>query len=434
MTVIKQYKMNYFDAGENSNKVWIGSAHDNGLFEAQYGRVREGANLAVSKKQLSSSAAAVAYLESKRGEKLRKGYEDTSVLGGAETEIVITNNRPQELSRLAVEQILGDGALCATTADLIKYLAEVNIHQITHSTSIKYNAATGAFSTPLGVLTPEAVAKARQLLTSIESENSNGLTSGARHKLICDYFRLVPADFGARIPPSSQLLDTADKISAQGSILDALDAALTTSSPDLKSDKIFKCKLSIVPHTTDEGRAVFRRIKKQYESSKNGFHNTSSLKLVRVYEVEIEDMKQNFDLAAAKIGNVRADLWHGTKASNLLSILKSGLMIPKSSASHCTGRMFGDGIYTSVQSTKALNYATDFWNGSGARNQRTFMFLTECALGKMNEPKNRTGSFPRKGFDSTWVEAGTCGVMNHEAIVYDTSQINLKYLCEFGAV
>jgi poly [ADP-ribose] polymerase 2/3/4 len=125
-------------------------------------------------------------------------------------------------------------------------------------------------------------------------------------------------------------------------------------------------------------------------------------------------------------------LWHGTRSSNLLSILKNGLMIPKANAAHCTGRMFGDGIYTSLQSTKALNYATDFWNKSGSANQRTFMFLCEVALGKMYEPTSRAVSFPKTGTNSTWVDAGKCGVMNHECIVYDTAQINLKYLCEFG--
>ncbi len=145
-------------------------------------------------------------------------------------------------------------------------------------------------------------------------------------------------------------------------------------------------------------------------------------------------MKANFDKIAQTIGNVRADLWHGTKSSNLLSILKNGLMIPKASAGHCTGRMFGDGIYTSLQSTKALNYATDFWNKSGKSNQRTFMFLCEVALGKTYNPKRSGESLPKAGTNSSWVEAGTAGVMNHESIVYDLAQINLKYLCEFGDV
>ena len=424
--------MNYFDPAENSNKVWIGLVFDDGMFEARFGRVREGANLASKQKRFSSEAFAIVELERKHNEKLRKGYRDTSVLSGAESEIVISNHKPAELGKIAVEQICGDAA-DQTTSDLIKYLAEVNIHQITHSTSIRYNAQTATFSTPLGVLTPDAISDARNLLGKIKTANDGGFSSNFRHTLVCDYFRLVPADFGVKIPSSSSLLDSPDKITKQNSILDALDAAIGTanSSAQTSGDKIFACKLVKLPHWTEEGKSKFREIKTLFEKTRNSGHTTSGLKLTRVYEVEINSMKSNFEKVSVKIGNVRSDLWHGTKASNLLSILKNGLMIPKSSASHCTGRMFGDGIYTSLQSTKALNYATNMWNGSGAAKQKTFMFLTEVALGKMLEPKTRT-NFPRKGFDSTWVEAGTCGVMNHEAIVYDTKQINLKYLCEFS--
>jgi len=155
--------------------------------------------------------------------------------------------------------------------------------------------------------------------------------------------------------------------------------------------------------------------------------------MTRLYEVEIGEMKRCFDRAAANIGNVRSDLWHGTRASNLLSILKHGLVIPPSNAAHCTGRMFGNGIYTSLQSTKALNYATDFWNRSGMRNQRTFMFLCDVALGKVHKPPTFGGGYPARGSNTTWVEPGQGGVMNHECVVYDTSQINLRYLAQFGA-
>lgn len=422
--------MNYFDPSENSNKVWIGLAFDDGMFETQFGRVREGANLAVRRKQFSSAAAALGELERKHAEKLRKGYRDTSVLSSAEQDVVISSSKPGELGKIAVEQICGDAA-DTTTAELIKYLAEVNIHQITHSTSIRYNASTATFSTPLGVLTPDAIIEARKLLAEIDRANSSGFSSRNRHSLVCDYYRLVPADFGAKIPSSGSLLDTVDKITKQNSILDALDAALQSSAPTVATDKIFACKLSKVPHWTTEGKEKFREIKALFEKTRNSSHITHGLKLTRIYEVEIDSMKADFDRAAAKLGNVRGDLWHGTKASNLLSILKNGLIIPPQSAAHCTGRMFGNGIYTSVQSTKALNYATNMWNGSGANNQKTFMFLTEVALGKMLEPTTRA-NFPRKGYDSTWVKAGTCGVINHECIVYDAAQINLRYLCEFS--
>ena len=429
-TLLKQFQLNYFDPTENSNKVWIGKAYDNGKFETYFGRVREnGFGMMKSEKQLASGNAALIYLEQKRNEKIRKGYRDTAVL---ENSAEVITSKPAELKQIAVQQI--GGTSDSTTAELIKYLADVNIHAITHSTSIKYDSASATFKTPLGVLTPNAILEARDLLNQIRKANDKGLVSSSRHNLVCDYYRLVPSDFGFRIPPTSSLLDSMDKIAKQNDILDALNSAISVSAPTAVGEKIFKCTLTKLPHFTEDGRKKFREIKALYEKTLNSHHSTSKLVLKRVYEVEIEDMKANFETTAQKLGNVRADLWHGTRASNLLSILKSGLIIPPSNSSHCTGRMFGNGIYTSLQSTKALNYATDFWNGSGSKNQKTFMFLTEVALGKMDEPKNRTGIFPRRGCDSTWVEAGTCGVLNHEAIVYDTKQINLKYLCEFGTV
>lgn len=410
-------------------------AFDDGAFETRFGRVRDGANLAVKRKTLDSKYEAEYYLDKKRNEKLRKGYKDVAVFDN-EIEQVISNSQPQDLSKIAAEQITGASDDSAT-GELVKYLAEVNIHHITHSTSIRYNAANATFSTPLGVLTPQAIIRARVLLNDINSFNSNrNLSSSARNDRIRDYFQLVPKDFGTKVPAASQLLTAADKIEAEVSLLDALDAAIKTTSPETKTEKLFECRLSKVPHWTDEGKQLFRKIRQLFETTRNVQHHgqTASLKLVRLYEVEISGMKAGFDKKAVDIGNVREDLWHGTKASNLLSILKNGLIIPPSSASHCTGRMFGNGIYTSLQSTKALNYATDFWNGSGARNQRTFMFLCEAALGKIHKPKSYGNSFPAKGTDSTWVEAGTSGVMNHECVVYDTAQINLRYLAEFGAV
>lgn len=429
-TIAKQYQLNYFDPAENSNKVWIGKAYSDGKFETHFGRVREnGLGMMQRQKQLSNESAAVSYLEAKRNEKIKKGYRDTAVVENSAT-ISKSITSKTDLSKLAVSQI--EGATDTTTAELIKYLAEVNIHNITHSTSIKYDASNATFRTPLGILTPEAISEARKLLSDISRANQSALVSGWRATLVSDYFRLVPKDFGSRIPQLSQLLETGDKIREQNNILDALESAIVVPVSD--SNKLFKCKLTKLPHWTEDGRAKFREIKHLYEKTLNKGHQTAKLSLKRVYEVEIADMKSAFDETAKKLGNVRTDLWHGTKASNLLSILKQGLIIPPQNSAHCTGRMFGNGIYTSLQSTKALNYATDFWNGSGKKNQKTFMFLTEVALGKMEKPKIRNGNFPRPKSNSTWVEPGTCGVMNHEAIVYQTNQINLKYLCEFGAV
>lgn len=427
--ITKQYKMNKFDPSINSNKVWIGMAFEDGSFETRFGRVRDGANLASKRKTLPSATEAEYELEKKRNEKLRKGYRDTGTFEG---ETVIKTAAATDLKQIATKQIAG--AEDATTAELIKYLAEVNIHHITHSTSISYNSANATFSTPLGVLSPETVKDARNLLNQISKFNSaSGYSASRRESVIKDYFQLVPKDFGVKIPPVRELLASDKQIQSESAILDALEASINSAAPQTEDEKMFSCKLVKVPHWTEEGKNLFRRVRSLYDSTKNAnHHQTNSLKLTRLYEVEIAGVKAKFDAAAATLGNVRRDLWHGTRASNLLSILRGGLIIPPSSASHCTGRMFGNGIYTSLQSTKALNYATDFWNRSGMKGQKTFMFLCEVALGKSHNPKSSGGAFPAKGTNSTWVEAGTAGVMNHECIVYDTAQINLCYLAEFG--
>ncbi|MGG2383099.1 hypothetical protein, partial [Salmonella enterica] len=77
-----------------------------------------------------------------------------------------------------------------------------------------------------------------------------------------------------------------------------------------------------------------------------------------------------------KVGNIK-ELWHGTRVGNVLSIMKGGFVIPPSNASHVTGRMFGNGVYFSDQSTKSLNYAYGCAPGQkGGIEKSTFMFLS----------------------------------------------------------
>src|SRR5262249_54679202 len=150
----------------------------------------------------------------------------------------------------------------------------------------------------------------------------------------------------------------------------------------------------------------------------------------KVYAVEIATMRRAWEKAGKPVGNV-AELWHGTKASNLLSILKGGLIIPPSNAPHCTGRMFGNGVYFSDQSTKSLNYAYGYWGGGPADNN-CFMFLVDVAMGKYFVPDGPSTRLPMPGYDSTYAQASKSGVMNNEMIVYKTSQINPRFLVEFA--
>ena len=149
-----------------------------------------------------------------------------------------------------------------------------------------------------------------------------------------------------------------------------------------------------------------------------------------IYNIKLGKSENRFDKKGKGMKNVW-QLWHGTKASNLLSIMRGGLIIPSSGASHCTGRCYGDGVYASSISTKALNYATNYWGNKGDTS-RTFMFLLDMAMGKYHLAKRAWGSYPVKGTNSTWAKGGHSGVINDEMIVYRLDQCNLTHLVEFG--
>lgn len=408
----------YVEVDENANKVWKGSVFDDGSFVAQWGRV--GSKLQSAKHDYGSVSLAKSKLELMKRQKLKKGYSPAQVISEGELKTVPLS--PQDLEAIAATQIYHGEDIRAK--GLIRYLVEVNIHQIVSQTNITYHAASGTWRTALGLVTQEAIAQARQYLAKMADAPT--ISNCTFRQLVSRYLRLIPQDLGRKLDES--VFRSPNELQRQYEILNALDAALNMGSRQM-SEKVFECTIRRVPGSTTAGRETFRWIRQLYETTLNAHHLSSQYKIRRVYEVDIPSMGRAFQTKSAQIGNVKFH-WHGTKASNLLSILKQGLIIPPSDAIQCSGRMFGNGIYGSEQSTKALNYATNYWNQSGTNNQRAFMLLCEFAMGREYHPKTWSQSLPVKGYDSTYVSPGMAGVINQESIVYSTDQVNIKYLCE----
>jgi poly [ADP-ribose] polymerase len=176
----------------------------------------------------------------------------------------------------------------------------------------------------------------------------------------------------------------------------------------------------------------FDKIKNFYNKTKGGHRDVAHYDVYTVYKLSIDTMSEAFKNKGSKVGNIKR-LWHGTKASNMLSILKGGMIIPKGYGGtiQVTGRMFGDGLYFSDQSTKAIRYATGAWGGGGS-SDRKFMFLVDVAMGNEYFPSGWSGNLtlPR-GYHSCFAKAGRSGVMNNEMIVYNTAQANPVYIVEF---
>jgi poly [ADP-ribose] polymerase len=229
---------------------------------------------------------------------------------------------------------------------------------------------------------------------------------------------------------TSDIFPDEDSLQKQSGILDSLQASLDSLKNNTKNDKQMEEKVFSVVLTELSDAVVYDRIKNMFKATSHQSHSCSHLKLSEVYEVDITTMRERFEQYGKPIGNIR-QYWHGTRVANVLSILHKGLIIPPSSASHVCGRMFGDGLYFSDQSTKSLNYSYGYWDGR-SKDNNCFMFLADVAMGKQYTPTNTYERLPRTGFDSTFAQAGKSGVNNNEMIVYNVNQCNLRYLCKFA--
>lgn len=421
-SVVKEARYVLANIAANNNKFWNIRLFGDSSCETHWGRVGED-----GQKKWAATFSEPSF-DSKCREKENKGYKlqktlNNSIGGGN------TNN--DKLAEAAVSQI---GANSPETLKLVAYLARVNIHRILQATTMEYDTSRGTFSTPLGIVTKAAILKARQLLGEIAGlvKADSWDTVPTALQTLNDYLMLIPQNIGRSKPDPRKLFAGVEAVEKQSGILDALEASLqmVLSAPDAQAEpptpKMFEAQLHLV---TDETELA--RIRTKYQKSRQDIHVCAHLEVKRVFRVEISGMKTTWEQKGRKIGNVQ-EFWHGTRASNLLSILKSGFVIAPANATHCTGRMFGNGAYFSDQSTKSLNYAYGYWGSGRGRDENCFMFMCDVAMGKSHTPKSWSETFPKAGYDSTFAKSGVSGVGNNEMIVYDTCQVNPTFLVEFG--
>jgi len=436
-TLVREEKYIKSDLRKNNNKFWTAQVYDNGDVVTIYGRVGDSGQTRT--KGFANVAAAEKFVDKKIKEKTRDGrngeiaYRPLNVVEGTEgVKQQVQKVASGNLENLAKKQIKYSNL---NVAKLISYLTKVNAHDISKATGgqITFNDTTGLFSTPLGVVTQENIDEANQILVSIGDLVSKNRYAEKIKNLTNDYLMLVPQDIGRRKIEVKNFWSDLTKVQSQKSIVDSLQASLVSASsqPDRKKtvdvpeEQVFDVQLDLV----EDGKTI-DRIKKKYINSRQSMHACQHLDVKTVYSVDINTVRQSFENKGKVMDNIW-ELWHGTRSSNLLSILKGGLIIPPASSSHVTGRMFGGGIYASDQSTKALNYAFGAWDNN-RKDNNCFMFLLDMAMGNYHVPKRWGSHFPVQGSDSTFAKANKSGVRNNEMIVYSTDQVNLTYLIEFS--
>lgn len=321
--------------------------------------------------------------------------------------------------------------------NLLKLLEEENIHNITSSTTMTYTAGRG-LQTPLGPLTVSHLSKAKNVLDKINNELTGKKSVTRSIKLLNnDYLSLIPRDLGKKIS-DSDLIATGTQVLDEYDLLKQMETNIQMT--DIKESK----DISIGFHMERAPANIKRELIKQIEKTRS-HRNLSHYKVKEIYQIENHKERKAFEsyaevLQKEKLAKSRSkmhkldykevDMFHGSRNSNILSILMSGFYVPPSSASHVTARMFGNGVYGADKSTKALNYSAGFWGGRGNKHNNIFCFITRFALGKVYETQNSLYSGVPSGYNSIFAKGGA-DLKNNEYIVPNTRQTTISYLVEF---
>lgn len=415
--VIKEYKLILTEVGTNNNKYWYGYLYDDGTAASEYGRV------GYNPQKCNYPNHSV--LERKVREKFAKGYTELKVIGGSVTASGGgTTVGKGDLHEIAKSQIVKTSNN-PTLDRLIKRFVDANVHKITSSTQITYNASSGLFATPLGIITQEAIDDARDLLANIAKFVRGNDYSEQLNQNVSKYLRLVPQNIGMKLNVRNLFPDD-NAVQKQNDLLDSLESSYKASTtapakPSAKGDKpleqVFKVDLDVL--NDDKER---RRLEKWYETSKKKMHGYDNVKIREIFMVKIHEMDNGFD---NKLGNI-TEVFHGTSQANCLSILKSGLKVSPPSTAAIAGKMFGNGIYGAINSSKSLGYTFNRW-GQGGVGDAGWLFICDFAMGKIYSTGYSCGK--PSGYDSIWAKAGN-GLYHDELIVYRNPQVNIKYLLE----
>ena len=419
--IIEEIRLILVEVGVNSNKFWTGRLYDNGDAETLWGRV------GYSGDSKMFPGAGRTFLEKKQREKEKKGYSPLKTVGGPAAQIVSENKNVgnHELRQIAKAQLL-KSSNNPVLDRLIDRLVQANVHRITTSTQIQFNSSTGLFSTPLGIVTPDGIAEARNLLVTLNNRIiARDWESEQMKRATSDYLRIVPQAVGMKLNVQVLFPDTG-AIQKQSDVLDSLESSYQAlqSQPKAPStaggkplEQVFKVDMDILSDQRERDRIV-----RWYESSKKDMHNYGHIKVREIFTVNIHEMTNNFEEKTAPMQEV----WHGTSQANCLSIMKSGLKTSPPSTAAIAGKMFGNGIYGAINSSKSLGYTFGRW-GQGSSNDAGWLFVCQFAMGRTHIAHSSCNK--PSGYDSIWAKAGS-GLYNDELIVYRNGQVKVKYLLE----
>ncbi|KAF9583758.1 Poly [ADP-ribose] polymerase 2 [Lunasporangiospora selenospora] len=335
---------------------------------------------------------------------------------------------------------------------------------------------------PLGKLAKSTILHGYLVLKKLgEALNKKKPDSKELMDLSSEFYTVIPHSFGMRTPP---VIKDPQTLKKKLEMMEAL-GEIEIAQKLMKENKQIQEALSINPldsqfaslklnklDALDRESERFQMIERFVKNTHGATHSAYKLNIEEVFDMDREGEMARFDETGFSKFHNRRLLWHGSRLTNFVGILSQGLRIAPPEAP-VSGYMFGKGVYFADCVSKSANYcSTNTGSSTG------LMLLCEVALGDMHEIKHsdyyactnskNAGKHSTKGLGFSYpdenhdeiVDNGMrvqCGPMttaastststptgfgfNHgyglqynEYIVYDVSQIKMRYLIrmDFG--
>lgn len=402
----------------NNYKYWNAKLYDDDQVHAEWGRV------GCANPDSGVWPGGESYLNKKVREKEKKGYTHQKTIGEAVAQsgsgTVVRNS---DLHAIAKAQIVKSSS--PVLDRLIDRFVQANVHKITSSTQITYNSTTGLFTTPLGIVTMDGLVEARNLLAQLAPRVRSRRFGTDTDAILCKYLRIIPQALGMKRYTTETVIPDDNAVQKQNDLIDSLEssyqamttAPTTAATPAKKVETVFKVDLDVLSDAAER-----KRLNDYFEHSKKRQHGYDNVRVREFFKVTIHDMANAFEHKTTPIKEV----FHGTSQANCLSILKSGLKVSPPSTAAIAGKMFGNGIYGAINSTKSLGYTYGRW-GQGGVGDSGWLFICDFAMGRTYSTQSSCDK--PAGYDSVWAKAGY-SLNNDELIVYRNGQVNIKYLLE----
>jgi len=305
---------------------------------------------------------------------------------------------------------------------------------------------------PLGKISKNQIREGYRVLTEIQDILENTLVNKAKLNDCSNrFYTLIPHDFGLQSPP---LIDNIETVKKKMQLMEALvDIEIASSlvkdtreeDPMEEYYKALKAQISPLDRSSELYKLLENYAISTHDSK---YFSSFNPKVEDIFEVERDGEKDRY--SSWTESENRMLLWHGSRLTNWVGIISQGLRIAPPEAPK-TGYRFGKGVYFADVISKSGSYCC-----TSKQNPHAVMLLAEVALGKIKSlTRDEYMDKPYKGTNSTKalgmtapdpkqaqkiseevivplgspISTGISSSCSHnEYIVYDVSQIHIRYL------